>query len=451
MNRILIVDDDRAVRYALSAALKKNNFIPFEAAGGAQAIDLLKKDSFDLVLLDVIMPEMDGIQTLRELKKINPAVPIIIITGNADVPTAVEAIKLGAYDFITKPPEINRLVLTIKRAIEAFELQKEVNHLDSTVEISLEWIFGRSAAIKNVISQIRQVAWSDFSVIIQGETGTGKSVVAQAIHNLSKRAEKPFQVVDVGIIPETLMESELFGHEKGAFTGADKSRKGFFEIANSGTLLIDELENMPPAMQGKLLRAVEEKCIYPLGGKKPVNIDVRIIAATNTDIKKSVREKKLREDLFYRLCEFMIILPPLKERVDDIPFLVKKFVGKTSIELNKQVREIDNGMLEFLKQYPWPGNVRELKNVIKRAVLLSDNGVIKLEHLNFMIEDKWEFSDDLPLLPLKEISSVAVADAESKAIKQALTLTKGNKTRAASMLEIDYKTLLTKIKNYNIM
>jgi DNA-binding NtrC family response regulator len=451
MNRVLIVDDDRSVRYALSVELKKNNLTPVEASSGLQAIELVKKNSFDSILLDVMMPDLNGIQTLQELKKIDQDVPIIIITGYADIPTAVEAIKLGAYDFLTKPPEMNRLILTINRSIEASELLKEVKHLDATMETSLEWIFGKSKTIKEVIRQIRQVAWSDFSVIIQGDTGTGKSVAAQAIHNLSKRAQKPFQAIDVGIIPETLIESELFGHEKGAFTGADKSKKGFFEMANSGTLFIDELENMPLTMQGKFLRAVEERKIHALGGTKSIDIDVRIIVATNTDVKQSVREKKLREDLFYRLCEFMIILPPLKERIEDIPFLANKFAAKTAIDLNKQTGAIENGTIDLLKKYPWPGNIRELKNVIRRAVLLSDDGIVKPEHLDFIIDDRWEDQRTHDtLMPLKDISSIAVRDAESKAIKQTLDSVKGNKTKAASILDIDYKTLLTKIKAYGI-
>ncbi|OQB75351.1 MAG: Nitrogen fixation protein VnfA [Deltaproteobacteria bacterium ADurb.Bin135] len=228
------------------------------------------------------------------------------------------------------------------------------------------------------------------------------------------------------------------------------SPKLLFELANSGTLFIDELENMPLIMQSKLLRAIDEKRIYQLGGTKPADIDVRIIAATNTDVLKSVKEKKLREDLFYRLCEFMIILPPLRERVDDIPFLANKFVAKTALELNKQMGAIENGAVDLLKQFPWPGNVRELKNVIKRAVLLSDNGVVKPEHLNFIIDDRWENKSTFPVMPLRDVTSIAVKDAESRAIRQVMEIVKGNKTKAASMLDIDYKTLLTKIKAYGI-
>ncbi|HUI70564.1 MAG TPA: sigma-54 dependent transcriptional regulator [Spirochaetia bacterium] len=309
-------------------------------------------------------------------------------------------------------------------------------------------MFGKSAAMKKVIDQIRQVAWSNFSVIIQGETGTGKSVVAEAIHNLSRRADQPFQVVDVGVIPETLIESELFGHEKGAFTGADKKRQGFFEHANSGTIFIDELENIPVSVQGKLLRAVEEKRIYALGSTKPTATDVRLIAATNMDLKRLVREKKFREDLFFRLSEFTITLPPLRERVEDIPFLAIKFLVWASAELNKQMYELDDNVLDILRQYPWPGNVRELKNVIRRAALLSDNGRVKTEHLDFLIEERVDAAEELPLLPLKELAAMAARDVEKRAIMRALAMTNGNKSKAASILKVDYKTLLTKIREY---
>ena len=423
MSKILIVDDDRLVRLAAVATLKRNGFSPFEASSGMQALEICKKEEPAAILLDLKMPAMDGIQTMKELRKAGIGAPIIMITGYADVPTAVEAIKLGAYDFLTKPPQIDKLVLTIQRAIEKYHLEQSIKQLDSSIESSLEWIFGRSKAMKSVIQQIRQVAWSDFSVVIQGETGTGKSLAAQMIHNMSKRTEKPFQAVDVGVIPETLIESELFGHEKGAFTGADKRRKGFFEMADTGTLFIDELENMPHYMQGKLLRAVEEKKIYPLGMTKPVSVDVRVIAATNTDIKQAVREKIFRQDLFYRLSEFIINLPPLKDRIEDVPFLANKFFVKASMELNKQVQGIDGDALSLLMHYPWPGNVRELKNVIRRAVLLSEHDTVTKEDLEFLIDDKKEVGDNMPLIPLKELASLVAKDAEKKAIKRVLAIT----------------------------
>ena len=449
IKKILLIDDDRAIRLVLSTILKKNNFFPIEASDGHKAIETFKDELPAAVLLDVRMPEMDGIQILQELKKIDANIPIIIVTGHADIPTAVQAIKLGAYDFLSKPPHIEKLILTLERAIENYELHKTLMNLDTSVDASLEWIFGKSEIMRNMIYQIRQIAKSDFSVIIQGETGTGKSVVAQTIHNLSKRAKGPFQSVDVGVISENLIESELFGHEKGSFTGADRKKIGFFEIANNGTLFIDELENMPLQLQGKLLRAVEEKRIYPVGSTKPVDINVRIIAATNIEIKQSVREKQFREDLFFRLSEFIITVPKLKDRTEDIPFLSKKFFAKAAIELNKQILEIDTGAMQLLQNYSWPGNIRELRNVIRKSVLLSNDGIIKADNIEFLI-DETRSQDHSELLPLKEVTARVTKEAEKQAIKQALFLTKGNKTKAASMLEIDYKTLLTKIKEYDL-
>lgn len=451
LHKILIVDDDRSVRLVLSTILKKNGFIPLEASNGPEGISIFLSEHPVCVLLDLKMPEMDGMQTLDALKKNDPYVPVIIVTGYADIPTAVRTIKLGAYDFLTKPPQVDKLVLTLKRAIEAYSLQIALNQLDDAILGSLESLFGMSDSMKNVIQQIRQVSKTDFSVIIQGETGTGKSVVAQTIHNLSKRARNPFQSVDVGVIPENLIESELFGHEKGAFTGADRKKTGFFETAQKGTLFIDELENTPPILQSKLLRAVEEKRIYPIGSTKPVEVDVRIIVATNADIKTAVREKRFREDLFFRLSEYMITVPRLVDRTDDIPFLAMKFITAASMELGKQIRELSKEAADMLVGYPWPGNVRELKNVMRRAVLSCEDGVIRPGHIEFIIDDNLSFQNGMSvIIPLKQAASHATREAEKEVIKKALTITKGNKSRAARLLEVDYKTLLTKIKDYNI-
>ena len=449
--KILIIDDDRSVRLVLSTILKKNGFFPLEASNGPEGLSVFNVEHPLCVLLDLKMPGMDGMQTLYELKKTGPFVPVIIVTGYADIPAAVKAIKLGAYDFLTKPPQVDKLVLTLNRAIEAYSLQVALTQLDDAMLGSLESTFGRSGPIKNVIQQIRQVSKTDFSVIIQGETGTGKSIVAQTIHNLSKRARNPFQSVDVGVIPENLIESELFGHEKGSFTGADRKRTGFFEIAHKGTLFIDELENTPPILQSKLLRAVEEKRIYPIGSTRPVDIDVRIIAASNADIKSAVREKKFREDLFFRLSEYMITIPRLRDRIEDIPFLAMKFMTAASMELGKQMRELSQDAADLLMGYSWPGNVRELKNVIRRAVLSCEDGIIKPGHIEFIIGDTNSFQNGRPvIIPLKQAASHASRDAEKETIKKALSITRGNKSRAAKLLEVDYKTLLTKIKDYGI-
>ncbi len=449
--KVLIIDDDRSVRLVLSTILKKNGFEPVQASGGAEGITELKNARPHCVLLDLKMPGMDGIETLHALKKIDQLIPVIIVTGYADIPTAVKTIKLGAYDFLTKPPQVDKLILTIRRAIEVYSLQIALNQLDDTMLGSLESLFGRSEAMKNVIQQIRQVSKTDFSVIIQGDTGTGKSVVAQTIHNLSKRARQAFQSVDVGVIPENLIESELFGHEKGAFTGADRKKIGFFEIAHKGTLFIDELENTPPLLQSKLLRAVEEKKIYPIGSTRPVDTDVRIIAASNADIKNAVREKKFREDLFFRLSEYMISIPRLRERSADIPFLAMKLMTAASMELEKQMRELTPEAEELLMGYAWPGNIRELKNVVRRAVLACEDGVIRPEHIEFIIGDGSSLQGDSSfIMPLKQVASHAARDAEKEVIKRALAITRGNKSRAAKLLEVDYKTLLTKIKDYNV-
>ncbi len=451
MQKVLIVDDEHVVRLVLTEILESNGFSVIGASNGREALEVFRRDRPASVLLDLKMPDMDGRETLQELKKIDPDVPVIVVTAYGDIPTAVEAIKYGAYDFIVKPPKIETLVLTLKRAMERVELEREVRRLNTAVESSLEWLLGRSPEMKRVIQQIHQVAWSDFTIIIEGETGTGKSFIAQQIHSLSRRADKPFTSVDMGVIPEALVESELFGYEKGAFTGADKKKKGYFEMTDGGTLLIDELQNMSPLVQSKLLGVVEQKRIFPVGGTRPVDVDVRIIAATNTDIKESVKEKRFREDLFFRLSEFVITLPPLRERVEDIPFLANRFLMDAGAELNKQMKAIDDDSILLLMRYPWPGNVRELKNVIRRAVLLSDNGVVRPEHIDLLIDNKTEEGGGgLPMLPLKELSAMAAKDVEKKAIRQAMKMTKGNKTKAASMLQIDYKTLLTKIKEYSI-
>ncbi|HAK87739.1 MAG: hypothetical protein A2X55_09460 [Nitrospirae bacterium GWB2_47_37] len=449
MSKILIVDDEEIVRFALSEKLEENGFSVLKAFDGRNAVDVFGREAVDAVLLDLRMPGMNGIETMHELKRLDPDVPIIIVTAYGDIPTAVQAIKLGAYDFIEKPPPISKLIVTLQRATEKLELERKVKRLDTTFETSLELLMGRSKVMKRVIEQIKQVSWSDMSVMLQGETGTGKSFIANTIHNLSKRAGKEFVRVDIGVIPESLVESELFGHEKGAFTGADRKKKGYFEFAHGGTIFIDELQNMSPIVQTKLLSVVEEKKAYPLGSVKPLDIDARIITATNKDMKESVAENKFREDLFFRLGEFIITLPPLRERSDDIPFLSRKFMIEAETEMNKQIKEMDDNALDYLTRYNWPGNIRELRNVIRRAVLLTEDGVIRNTHIELLIEESDEKKETLSvssLFPLK----AAVTDTEKRALRHALRVTNGNKKKAASLLNIDYKTLLSKIKEYGI-
>ncbi len=447
MYKILIIDDDPKIRQILSEILKSKGFFPVEASGGQEALDLVRTMRTDLALLDLKMPGMDGTETLREIRKIDPAMPIIIITAHGDVPSAVEAIKLGANDFMLKPPDFDHLIITLNKALEKRELEKKVRQLHAEMEESLEWLLGKSPLIKKVIEQIHQVAWSDFSIIVQGETGTGKSYIANLIHNLSTRKKGPFITVDMGALPETLVESELFGFEKGAFTGAEKKKRGLFELAGGGTLLIDEAQNMSSFVQSKLLRVVEQKKMYPLGSTQPTDINARIIAATNTDLKRAVTEKKFREDLFFRLGEFMIIIPPLRERTEDIPFLAQRFCNEAAAELKRQVRGISGEAEKLLRQYPWPGNIRELKNVMRRAVLLSDGDIIMPGRIEFLITAE-QSGLEQPLV--SDASNLSLSEIEKQAIHRTLRSTKGNKKKAAAILAIDYSTLMRKIKQYGI-
>ncbi len=347
-----------------------------------------------------------------------------------------------------KPPDFSSLTIRLKKAIERRELELKIAGLNTKIEASIENSLGVSSAMKKVIEQIQQVANSDFSVIIQGETGTGKTYIANIIHNLSGRAKGPFVTVDLGAIPESLVESELFGYEKGAFTGAEKKKKGYFEVADHGTILLDEVQNTSPYIQSKLLRVVEERNIYPVGGTQPEAIDIRIIAATNTDIQCSVKEKKFREDLYFRLCEFMILIPPLKQRVEDIPFLARKFCFEAARELKKQTPEISEEAAGLLQDYSWPGNVRELRNVVKRAVLLSDSHEITPEYISFLPANS---SAEIIQSPsVRTGAGMSLAEVEKNTILQVLEMTGGNKTKAASILQIDYSTLLRKIKMYGI-
>lgn len=363
------------------------------------------------------MPGMSGIEVMERLKPICEDVPIIVISGHADIPTAVASMKLGAYDFIVKPPDIDRLLVVLQHAIEKGELARELKRLNTTASTSLEWILGKSERMKGIIQQIQQVARTDFTVVLEGETGVGKSFIAGIIHSLSRRAGAPFVRVDMAAIPETLVESELFGHEKGSFTGAVAQRSGFFEKASGGTLFIDELENMSLMVQTKFLSVLEERKIRHLGGADQVDIDVRVLAATNRNTKEAIKENKFRKDLYYRLSEFVINVPPLRERTEDIPFLAQKFLAEACADLQRTGMELSEDAVIFLMQYPWPGNVRELRNVIRRAVLMSEGAAVLPEHVQYLIDDiipSGGGEDASMLLPLKEITAIAVRDVEKK-------------------------------------
>lgn len=444
MNKILIADDEHSIRLALSHILNDEGFTPLTASSGRKAIEIFRNESPDAVLLDLLMPGMDGIEIMKELKKIDPIIPIIIITGHGDISVAVKAIKAGAYDFITKPAHEEGLIMLLRRAVEKLELEREIRKLHNSVESTYEFFLGRSQAMKEIISQIQSVAPTNFSVILQGDTGSGKSYIANMIHSLSKRADKKFVTIDIGAIPDSIAESELFGHEKGAFTGAERRKEGLLQIANGGTLLIDEIQNMSPTIQSKLLRVIDQRKVVRLGSVEPESIDIRIIAATNVDIAKAAAEKIFREDLFFRLGEIIIKIPPLRQREEDIPVLAGRFCRETCEELDKDIREFSEDAINYLKHYSWPGNVRQLKNTIRRAVLFCDGKVIRAEDLKALLSEGTHRTDE------PQMTGLTLKDAERRAIKKALELAKGNKTKAASFLQTDYTTLLRKIKEFNL-
>jgi len=454
---ILIVDDEEDMRWLLSNILRAEGFAVEQAADGQKTLEYLRGKLPDLILLDLKMPGMDGLEVLRYIKEQNLPTPVIMLTAHGDIPSSVKAMKLGAYDFLTKPFDNNQLVFTIRRALEHYLLQKEVSTLREQIRDrnSLFFLMGTSRKIQQLSYQVDQVAKTNFTVIIEGETGTGKELMAHFIHSRSLRREGPFVPVDCSAIPDTLIESELFGYERGAFTGAVQSKPGLFEVARGGTLFLDEVANIPHNIQKKLLRVLQERQFYHLGGSRPIEADVRIIAASNVSLEEEVRKGNLRRDLYHRLNEFTIYLPPLRERREDILFLAKKFLDETSYELGKKLHGFSPEAVEALLNYDWKGNVRELRNVIRRAVLLSPD-IIHPHHLfqspagtaTGMEEKKTATSLGLGEKSLREIAQAAMEEAERRAIAQALKDSGGNKAQAAKLLQVDYKTLYRKLKKY---
>ncbi|MBI4611137.1 MAG: sigma-54-dependent Fis family transcriptional regulator [Candidatus Rokubacteria bacterium] len=458
MARILVVDDEPDMRWLLAGVLQAEGLEVVTAEDGQAALDRVMADAPATVILDLRMPGLDGMSALGKLKTIAPQVPVIMLTAYGDIPTAVQAMRLGAYDYLTKPFHNDDIVLTVRRALERQALLAEVEELRSQLGEgggSLSEHMGPSQEIQKVIRHITQVASSTFTVLIQGETGTGKELVARAIHQQSARCEKPFIALDCGAIPETLIESELFGYEKGAFTGADRRKEGHFQLAEGGSLFLDEITNLPLTTQAKLLRVLQEREVQLLGGKRAVPVNVRIIAASNVPLETEMRAGRFRHDLYYRLNEFTIALPPLRERQEDILYLAKRFLEEASMELKRPVRGISEEAAPLLLRHPWPGNARELRNVIRQAVLLSPD-LIRPEHLAALgpggaraplAEEPRSGSAGLSL---REASEKAAAEAERQAIRHALQATQGNKSEAARLLRTDYKTLHVKMKRYGI-
>ena len=379
--RVLVVDDEKSMRELLAITLEREGYEVSLAEGGEAAIDAMRRDAFDAVITDLRMPKVDGLQVLRSVKDLSPETMVIMVTAVVSTETAVEAMKLGAYDYITKPFKLDEVNLIVKNALERKRLRDENLYLRKQLETQyrFESIIGKSARIVEVFNTIRKIADSPSTVMITGESGTGKEMVARAIHFNSQRRDKPFVSVNCGAIPEGLMESELFGHLKGAFTGAVSNKVGLFSAADGGTLFLDEITEIPLLLQVKLLRAIQEREIRRVGDTKDIKIDVRLIAASNRELEKAMSEGALREDLFYRLNVIPIHLPPLRERREDIPLLLAHFLQKFSRELAKEVRGVTPEAMAVLERHLWPGNIRELENVVERALILSTGPVLTFD------------------------------------------------------------------------
>lgn len=382
--RILVVDDEESLREMLQEFLEEEGMLVELAQNGREALEKLHSLSLDLVLLDLRMPGMNGIEILQEIKKEEPELPVVVITAYGSIDNAVETLKMGAFDFITKPFKLEELQNAISRALEVERLKRERQYLleEMQDQFCFEGVVGQSPRMKEVMRVASLVAKTDATVLIYGESGTGKELLARSIHHQSSRRDKPFVVVNCGAITETLLESELFGHEKGAFTGAQVRKLGRFELADGGTIFLDEIGEMSPAMQVKILRVLQERNFERVGGTNLIQVDVRIIAATNRDLGKEVREGKFREDLYYRLNVVPIELPPLRARKEDLPLLCDFIIEKHSQKLHKKIQGISPQAMRLLKKYHWPGNIRELDNVIERAIILTEDEIIDVEDLH---------------------------------------------------------------------
>ncbi|MBN1665115.1 MAG: sigma-54-dependent Fis family transcriptional regulator [Deltaproteobacteria bacterium] len=455
---ILVVDDEEEIRNILRLLLKKDGFRVFTASDGREAMQKLFSEKPDAVLLDVRMPGLDGMEVLKKIKQIDNDLPVILITAYAESRQAVTAMKEGAYDYLSKPFDNDEVLWIVRRALAERQLKKNIKSIDTRYSGNYSLIeqMGPSDKVARLVAEIHRVAKSDFSVVILGETGTGKELVARAIHDDSPRAKGPFLAVDCGAIPENLLESELFGHEKGSFTGAERQKLGKFELAHGGSLLMDEIGNMPAGSQAKCLRVLQDRKIYRVGGVKAVPVDLRLIVATNQDLQEMVLREEFRSDLYYRLSEFTIHIPALRERKDDIPYLAKRFLDSANAELEKTITGFTDEAVEKLMSYNWPGNVRQLRSVIRRAALVAVD-VITEKDLNIKraATPGMAFSPKIQGTPwknasLSEIVQQSVLAVEKEVLTEVLKFTGGNKARAARLLRVDYKTIHTKAKKYGI-
>jgi DNA-binding NtrC family response regulator len=455
MTDILLVEDKESLRRVLRLTLENAGYSVTEAEDARAALNQISSTRHRLVLTDLRMPHGSGLDVLRAARAADNDLPVIVMTAFGSIDEAVRAMKDGAHDFLQKPVDSNHLLLLVERALEQARLRTE------NVLLREEWarrygfprIIGESEVIKRAVSETQRVAQTDATVLLLGESGTGKELFARAVHHLSNRRDKPFVAINCAAIPETLIENELFGHERGSFTGASDRRQGKFELASEGTVFLDEIGELPVAVQSKLLRAIEEKVIDRIGGRTPITVDLRIVAATNKDLKAAVENGTFRGDLFFRLAVFPVEIPPLRERDDDVLLLARHFASQIGKELRGREATLSDAAAEAIRGYPWPGNVRELENAIERACILSDTLDLEPKDLGIAVrsEDHRETLEQLDLSgTLSDVAHRALRFAERRKIQSVLDANFGNKSKTAEDLGVSYKTLLTKLKEYDL-
>ncbi len=453
--KILIVDDEKLLRWSLQQSLSKDGYTVFTAETGSEGLRIFKDDSPDIVLLDINLPDVSGITVLEQMMEINRDALIFMITAYSDVPTAVKTVKLGAYDFIEKPFNMDKLNILIAKAAETVSLKKDVStyrHILSE-KYKFSSIIGESAEIKRVVEIARKIATSDATtILLQGESGTGKDLLAKVIHYQSKRADKPFLEINCTALPESLIESELFGYEKGAFTDAKVAKKGLFELADGGTIYLDEIGDMKLGTQTKLLKVIENKTFKRIGGIRDITVDVRIIAATNKDLEEAIKNGSFREDLYYRLNVIPVRLPPLRERDKDVLILARYYIEQFNREFKKHIKDIDPVVQEKFLSYHWPGNVRELKNLIERIMILEAGDKILPEHLPCEINPVYNKENNAqgPVVRLPS-TGIDIEEVEKELIRQALEMTGNNQTRAARLLNLSRDALRYRMQKFGFL
>jgi two-component system response regulator AtoC len=460
--RVLVIDDDPGIREYLEAAVSRQGYDVFSAANGEEALSKLSDSRPDIVTLDVVLPGMDGLETLRRLKQRLPNVPVVMLSGHGQARTIVDAMRLGASDFLRKPFEAEELDIAFQKALEHHKLKEEVAELRGRVRSeseTLNLLWGDNQKMKEIREMIEQVADTDITVLIRGESGTGKEVIARALYQLSSRRSRPFVKVNCAALPSELLESELFGFEKGAFTGAQKRKLGKFEYADRGTIFLDEISEMHPSLQAKLLQVLQDGEFSRLGGESDVKVDTRILAATNRNLEEAVRDGSFREDLYYRLNVVTVLMPPLRDRMDEVPMLVDHFLERYRAQYKKEAIPLsDEAMVQFMN-YHWPGNIRELENMVKRMVVLGNEQVVLGEIATRERPEEVDSGDDLldlgalgvdfangETMDLKAISKRAAQIAEKRVMEKVLGQTRWNRKEAAERLKISYKALLYKMK-----